>query len=174
MRPVLILIVFLFFIGVAGCSKKQEVAKVSDTTSLVQNFFILRKAGDTDSAWYLLSEKTRKYTTIEQFKKYCFVYKVIDFSIKDEKDGFYKISYSFFDKKMNKKGKLHNYFITKADEYISVDDGGVVFPHVGFLTLRDAIKQKDMERAKRAITQMLELSPKQPEVLETAKNMGLM
>lgn len=158
---------------VVSCSKKAETTKVTPDKILVSNFFVLRKAGDSDSAWYLLSEKTRKQITIEQFRKYCFVYKVIDFSVEDEKDGFHQVTYTFFDKKVDEDGTLRNYFITKEDEYISIDRGSIVFPHVGFLALRDAIREKDMDRAKRAITQMLDLSPQQPEVVETAKNMGL-
>lgn len=156
-----------------SCSKKGETTKVTQDKILVSNFFVLRKAGDSDSAWYLLSEKTRKHITIEQFKEYCFVYKVIDFSVEDEKDGFHQVKYTFFDKKVDENGKLRNYFITKEKEYISVDGGGIVFPHVGFLALREAIKQKDIEKAKQIIKQMLELNPNQPEVIETAKNMGL-
>ncbi|MCK5808724.1 hypothetical protein KAH37_07055 [bacterium] len=169
----LFLLLLIMFLA-SSCSEKTEPKKVSHENLIIRNFFVLRQAGDTDSAWLLLSEKTRKHITMEQFQKYCFIYKVMDFELKKSDGEFQQISYSFYDKKMNKDGKLHNYFITNTEEYITVDKSGIIFPHVGFLVLRDAIRQKDMERAKRAIRQMLELSPKQPEVVETAKNMGLM
>ncbi len=170
-------VVLAVLITVVSCSKKEHVASspaLSGDKAVVYNFFLLRQAGDTDSAWYMLSNKSRQLYSADQFKQYCFVYKVIDFSVGEQKDGFYPVSYTYYNKRMDKKGHLHNFYITKETEYLSVKNGSIVFPHTLFVSLRNAIEQQDIDKARSIVRQMLELSPRQPEVLESAEKMGLL
>ena len=144
------------------------------SSDVVRTFFVLRQSGDSDSAWYLLNEKTKKSVPADLFKRYCFVYRVKTFTIGEKKDGFIPVRYTYYDKKMDEKGALRNYFITPEVEYILVENGGITFPQAWFVSLREAIKRKDIHRAKMVVGKMLELSPRQPEVLKTARTMGLM
>lgn len=161
---IFVLISSLFIIS--GCSPKQE--------DIIKNFFDLRVSGDYKAAYELLSDKTKKNIAYEKFEKYCFMYKVVEYRQFPAENGFIKVTYKFYDKKLKKgSGELYTFYITDNAEFISFDSDRIVFPQPYFLDLREAVEEKNILKAEQSVAKMLELSPKQVEALETAKAMEL-
>ncbi len=123
----------------------------------------------------MIDSLTRNNITYDEFKNYCFVYRVTEYKIGNPEDAFMKVDYSFVDKKFKKGGKeLHTFYISDNYEYLKIIDGKIVFPHPLFLKLRESIENQKIDEAKGIIKKMLQISPNQKDVYETAKTMELL
>lgn len=159
--PVFIVISLLFI----SCSKNE--------LETLTKFMELRQAGNNSAAYDLLSENTTKHFSRTEFDNYCFVFRVIDFEIMKDKNGYFEIEYNFYDKKFNKEsGELHTFYITKNKESVKFEDRKIVFPHIGFLIVREEIEKRNIEKVEKTLKTMLKIDPENREVTETAAKMG--
>ena len=62
--------------------------------------------------------------------------------------------------------------MTKNIEHVKLAGGKIVFPHIAFISMRKAIEEKNIEKARFASEVMLVIDRTNPDVLETAGNMG--
>lgn len=161
----------LFCLIFAACGEKK--AETDPNSRVVKEFFEARVAGNAEAAYGLLSESTKKLYTEAQFREYCFIYKVAEFGIEAEKEGYIPVKYTFYDKKYKKDStELHTYYITDNIENLRVENGRILFPHVGFISLRQAIEARDTAKAEAAVKSMRNLDPENPDVADTADKMG--
>jgi hypothetical protein len=166
---VCMLSVFLIF---WSCKKTDEI---QDEKAATFNWFMeLRKEGRTKEAYDLLSVKSRKVFSFEEFDEYCFNYKVMEWSEPQKRDeGYYSVTYKYYDKRFKKDGsELYTFYITENIETVSMDGSGIIFPHTGFIVLRKKIEEKDVEGADFVVEKMISVDSRNPDVLESAKQMG--
>jgi len=165
----LIIIVF----AVVSCEKFTYNSKDGEIKK-INHFIELRKKGETEKAFRLLSQNSRNVFSIEDFERYCFIYKIVDTEVKiEEKSGYYVVTYSFYDKKFDKENDaLYTFYISENSESIRVDDSGIVFPHTGFTVLRNNIENRDMASAKNTVEKMLAVDSNNPDVIKSAQKMG--
>lgn len=157
-----VLILFNF----SGCEKP-------DDRTLISNFFEARQSGNTSSAYEMLSEKSRKSFSKEQFENYCFVFRVIDYSIENAEKGYFAVNYNYYDKKFNKDTKeLYTYYINQNLETLKIIEGKIVFPHSGFVLIRKFIEDKNQEEVKKMFELMLTVDDKNPDVIKSSLLMG--
>ena len=155
----------------AACGGKK--AESDPNSSIIREFFEARVAGNTDAAYSLLSESTKKLYSEAQFKEYCFIYKVVEFKIAAEKGGYIPVNYTFYDKKYKKEStELYTFYITENVENLRVENGRIVFPHVGFIALRQAIEAHETGKAEAAAKSMSVLDRENPDVADTIDKMG--
>ena len=158
----------LFFLTVAvSCQKTVE------KTDIIEDFMHARVEGDVKKAYRMLDEKTRGVFSEKEFGEYCFVFKPSEFNVSDAENGYRKISYTFYDKKYKKgSDELYTFYMTENVERVRLNNGKIVFPHVAFVKVRQAIDERDIEKAKFLSHVMLTLDPNNPDVLETSEKMG--
>ena len=163
-----IFVIFLFFpVFLISCSK---AAKSPDPVTL---FMQARLEGDIHKAYLLLDKATQAAFSEKDFEEYCFVFKPSEFEILPEENGYIPISYTFYDKKYNKEsGELYTFYMSKNIEHVKLSGGKIVFPHIAFIALRKAIEERNIEKAKFTSEVMLVIDRTNPDVLETAGNMG--
>ncbi len=163
-----IFLIFTFFsLFFPACTKSE---KSPDTATL---FMQARLDGNTHKAYLLLDTNTQAAFSEKDFEEYCFVFKPSEFEILPEENGYVPISYTFYDKKYKKGStELYTFYMTKNIERIRISGGKIVFPHVAFVSLRKAIEEKDMKKAKFFSDVMLGIDRSNPDVLETSENMG--
>jgi hypothetical protein len=169
------LIIALFLLPVlAGSWKKEDPVPKNDIPESIIRFIELRKEGDTAQAYRMLSEKSRRYFTFDDFDDYCFIYRIIDVkSLKKEGEGYYEAVYTYYDKRFKKgSGELYTFYITENIENIKTDETGLLFPHTGFIALRENIEKRDTESAEQTVKTMLSIDPENPDVLKSAEQMG--
>ncbi|MBP5201447.1 hypothetical protein J6253_01785 [bacterium] len=161
-------LIFLFFpIFFASCSKAE---KPQDP---VTQFMQARIDGNTHQAYILLDKTTQATFSEKDFEEYCFVFKPSEFEILLEENGYTPVSYTFYDKKYKKgSNELYTFYMTKNVEHVKLSGGKIVFPHIAFLSIRKAIEEKNIEKAKFFSDIMLGIDQSNPDVLETAENMG--
>lgn len=156
----------LIIIDLSGCAKPDDM-------SIVTGFFEARKSGDFANAYEMLSENSKNAFSKEQFENYCFVFRVIEYAVPSEKDGYLAVNYNYYDKKFNKVTKeLYTYYITQNVENIKVDDGKIVFPHTGFTLVRKFIEEKKIDEAGSIFSKMFSIDSLNPDVLRSAALMG--
>ncbi len=156
---------------VAACSA--DKAESDPETRIVREFFEARVSGNADAAYGMLSESTKRLYSDAQFKEYCFIYKVVEFETSAGKDGYIPVKYTFYDKKYKKEStELYTYYITDNIENLRVENGKILFPHVGFIALRQAIEARDTGKAEAAVKSMRDLDPGNPDVRDTIDKMG--
>lgn len=163
-----IFVIFLFIpVFLISCS---QTGKPQDTVSL---FMQARIDGDIHKAYLLLDKATQAAFSEKDFEEYCFVFKPSEFEILPEENGYIPITYTFYDKKYNKEsGELYTFYMTKNIEHVKLSGGKIVFPHIAFISMRRAIEEKNIEKAKFSSEVMLVIDRTNPDVLETAGNMG--
>lgn len=150
----------------SGCAKHDEKPDII-------KFFEARKSGDVASAYEMLSDSSKKAFSKEQFENYCFVFRVIDYKVESSEYGFVVVSYNFYDKKLSKETKeLYTYYITRNLETLKVENGRIIFPHVGFVLIRQFIEQKKIEEVQKMFEKMLSIDNKNPDVIKSASLMG--
>lgn len=165
-----VLIILLLLILSFSCS---SLFKTDE--EIVNEFMDLRVKGKNDAAYKLLDDATKKVYSAEDFNNYCFVFRVIDYRIGENANSYFKVEYSFYDKKINKKtGALHTYYITENSESITLKGGKIVFPHIGYIFLRKNIEDKELERASDALKKMLSIDSLNPDINHTAEITGLL
>ena len=148
-----IFVILLFFpVFLISCSKTE---KSPDPAAL---FMQARIDGDIHKAYLLLDKATQAAFSEKDFEEYCFVFKPSEFEILPEENGYIPISYTFY--------------MTKNIEHIKLSGGKIVFPHIAFISLRRAIEEKNIEKARFSADVMLVIDRSNPDVLETAGNMG--
>lgn len=141
--------------------------------SVVKGFFEARKSGDFASAYEMLSENSKNAFSKEQFENYCFVFRVIEYGTAIEKDGYFGVNYSYYDKKFNKAtGELYTYYINQNVENVRVENGKIVFPHTGFILVRKFIEEKKVDEAGNIFRKMLSIDRGNPDVRNSASLMG--
>ena len=161
---VIFLFLPLFFIS---CSKADKQADI------VTRFMQARTEGYVHRAYLMLDKATQAAFSERDFEEYCFVFKPSEFEILPEENGYIPVSYTFYDKKYKKdSGELYTFYMTKNIEHIKLSGGKIVFPHVAFIALRKAIEEKNIDKAKFTSEVMLVIDRTNPDVLETAGNMG--
>jgi hypothetical protein len=163
-------IVFLcLFPFIAGCSSFFKSDK-----EIVNEFMLLRVDGKNNAAYEFLDDDTKKVYSEEDFNNYCFVFRVIDYRIGKDVNGYFKVEYTFYDKKINRKtGELHTYYITENSENIKLKGGKIVFPHIGYVELRKNIESKLLDEASMTLRKMLSIDPANPDTSHTAEITGL-
>ena len=140
----------------------------------INQFFQMRKAGNTVDAWKMLSKESKKIFSEKEFKEYCFVYKVSETVEVNENDGYYKVKYNFYDKKYKKNSnELYTFYIRDNVENLKVDKTGIVFPYTGYLFLRKAVEKKDMNDIDATIRKMLQIDRSNPDVIKSAEKMSI-
>lgn len=65
----------------------------------VRKFAELRQKGEADEAFELLTDKSKNQIGSKRFNDYCFKYRIASFEVAPEEGGFYKIDYSYYDKR---------------------------------------------------------------------------
>jgi len=162
----LFLIYFIFQSTVfVSCTKSDE--------GIVRKFMELRKAGNSEAAYDLLTETTKKTFNRHEFDNYCYIYRVIDFEIEPVQNGYFGAVYDFYDKRFNKaSGELHTFYISKNRESLKVEKGKIVFPHIGFILIRKEVENKNIENVEEIINKMHRIDSENPEINETAENLG--
>jgi hypothetical protein len=163
----LLLLIYLIFQSTVfvSCTKSDE--------GIVQKFMELRKAGNSEAAYDLLTETTKNTFKRHEFDNYCYIYRVIDFEIEPVQNGYFGVVYDFYDKRFNKEsGELYTFYITKNRESLKVENGRIVFPHTGFIIIRKEVEDKNIEQVEEIINKMRRIDPENPEVNETAENLG--
>lgn len=146
----------------------------SGKKQIVGEFFKLREAGNTEKAWEMLSESSRKVFTEKEFNEYCFIYKVSE-TLGTKKEGeYFKIRYNFYDKKFKKDSQeLYTFYIRENVENLKVVKGGIAFPYIGYLALRQAIEKGKMDDVKVALKKMLKVDNTNPDILKSAQDMDV-
>ena len=164
-RSFLILLFLPIFFS--SCSKAE---KPQDPVTL---FMQARTDGNTHQAYILLDKTTQEVFSEKDFEEYCFVFKPSEFEILPEENGYTPISYTFYDKKYKKgSDELYTFYMTKNIEHVKLNAGRIVFPHIAFVSMRKAIEEKNVEKAKFFSDVMLGIDKTNPDVLETSENMG--
>jgi len=140
----------------------------------IKQFFEMRVAGNTEKTWNMLSNESRSVFSVEEFKEYSFIYKVSEIiEITKGKDHF-EVKYYYYDKKYKKDSdELYTFYITENIENLKIDKTGIVFPYTGYTSLRKGIEKGDMEKVGVAIRKMLKIDHNNPDVLKSAKDMGV-
>jgi hypothetical protein len=140
----------------------------------IDKFFEMRESGNTVEAWKMLSDKSRKIFLEKDFKEYCFIYKVSEIIDVNERDGYYKVKYNFYDKKYKKNSnELYTFYIRDNVENLKVDKTGIVFPYTGYLFLRKAVEKRDMNDIDATVKKMLQIDRSNPDVIKSAEKMGI-
>ncbi len=167
--------IFLLFIFLSFISCRRDTSAEQDEKIVAANKFMeLRKEGKTKEAYEMLSNESREIFSFKEFDEYCFVFRVMEQTgIKNRSDGYYEINYKYYDKRFNKEdNELYTFYITENTENITFSQTGIVFPHTGFIQLRNRIEERDVSGAESVIKLMLSLDPRSPDVLESATQMG--
>lgn len=140
----------------------------------IDHFFEMREAGNTSDAWKMLSKGSRKVFSEKEFEEYCFIYKVSEIIDVSKDAGYYKVKYSFYDKKFKKNSnELYTFYIRDNVENLKVDKTGIVFPYTGYLFLRKAVEKRDMKDIGVTVRKMLQIDRSNPDVIKSAEKMGL-
>ena len=156
---------------VSACSV--DKTESDPESRIVREFFEARVSGNADAAYGMLSESTKRLYSDAQFKEYCFIYKVVEFENSAANGGYIPVKYTFYDKKYKKEStELYTYYITDNIENLRVENGKILFPHVGFIALRQAIEARDPGKAEAAVKSMRDLDPENPDVRDTIDKMG--
>ena len=160
-------VILLFFIA---CSKIEK-----DEVGIFKEFMELRKAGNYGAAYEMLSDPTRHVFSKEAFDNYCFVYRVIDFEVFKESRGYVRSVYNFYDKKYKKDSdELYTFYISSNTETVRIEEGKILFPHIGFIEMRKNIEERKTDELKETLRKMIIIDPENPEVNQTAKKMELL
>ncbi len=161
-------VLFVFLpLFLVSCSKNE---KSPDPATL---FMQARLDGNTHKAYILLDKTTQAAFSEKDFEEYCFVFKPSEFEILPEENGYIPVSYTFYDKKYKKgSDELYTFYMTKNIEHIRLSGEKIVFPHIAFIAMRKAIEERNMEKARFFSDIMLGIDRTNPDVLETAGNMG--
>ena len=163
--PLLFFLLFSFF--VSSCVKTDKEFDIAT------EFMQARVDGNVKKAYEMLDEDTKKLFSEKEFEEYCFVFKPSEFKVSGVENGYVKISYTFYDKKYKKGGKeLYTFYMTDNIERIKFKNGKIIFPYIAFIATRKAIEIGDIKKAEYFSNVMLELDPRNPDVLETAEKMG--
>jgi len=134
----------------------------------------LRKNGENNAAYELLSEATKRAYSKELFDSYCFTFRVIDFEVSKEKSPYFLLSYNFYDKRYKKDSKeLYTFYISSNSESVKVLNQKIVFPYPGILEIRENIEEKNSAELKKAALKMLSIDPENVDIIEMAKKMEL-
>jgi len=161
-----VIISVLILINFQGCIR-------TDDKSVIEGFFEARKSGDVAGAYEMLSKSSRNSFSKEQFENYCFVFRVIEYKSGSIENGYFVVNYNYYDKKFNKVTKeLYTYYINQNVETIKIEDGKIVFPHTGFVLIRQFIEEKKIDEVGKMIDRMLAIDNKNPDVVKSATLMG--
>ena len=164
----------VFVLTLISFSCTENGSDVSPEHKAVRKFFELREAGNTGEAWKMLSEKSRRIFSRKEFDEYAFIYKVSEIIDIKESDGYFKVSYNYYDKKYKKNSEeLYTFYITENVENLKVEQTGIIFPYTGYFALRKAIEKKDMNEVNAVVKKMLQVDSGNPDVVKSAEQMGV-
>jgi len=140
----------------------------------IRQFFEMREAGNTEKAWNMLSDQSRSFFSVKEFEEYSFVYKVSEIIEITKGEEHFKVRYYYYDKKYKKDSdELYTFYITENIENLKIDKTGIIFPYTGYTDLRKGIEKGDMNQVGTAVRKMLKIDHNNPDVLKSAKNMGV-
>lgn len=164
--------ILLLLFSLFSCKRNDEKNEQLDN---LKEFMEARKTGNSSLAYEMLSESTKNIFSKQVFDNYCFVYRVIDYKVLREEGLYFELSYNFYDKKYKKgSDELYTFYISQNSEKVKIENGKIVFPHIGFVLIRKHIEQKDIKKVEETLIQMAQIDSENPDLKETVEKMGFM